>query len=150
MPKKKEVIIVGSGLAALVVARHLQSECNVTVLTKGKSKEAHSYLAQGGVAAVVHPSDSIAAHCEDTMSAGCYTNDKAVVERFVALGQKSVKYLIQEGVCFDKTEDGEIALGLEGAHSAARILHIGGDQTGKYLTSHFLNQVKGNVSLMEQ
>ncbi|MGL4523225.1 MAG: FAD-binding protein, partial [Bacilli bacterium] len=24
------------------------------------------------------------------------------------------------------------------------------DQTGKYLTSHFLNQVKGNVSLMEQ
>ena len=38
--------------------------------------------------------------------------------------------LLQLGVDFDREPNGELELGREGAHSANRILHAGGDATG--------------------
>jgi L-aspartate oxidase len=42
---------------------------------------------------------------------------------------------MRRGVSFDLEEDGELALGLEGGHSARRIVHAGGAETGRALTS---------------
>lgn len=47
-----------------------------------------------------------------------------------------IQKLIAEGMAFDE-QDGELALGLEGAHQLPRILHTGGDQTGKFLTTFY-------------
>ncbi|WP_346401432.1 GNAT family N-acetyltransferase, partial [Listeria monocytogenes] len=49
---------------------------------------------------------------------------------------------------FDE-QNGELALGLEGAHQLPRILHTGGDQTGKFLTT-FLQEKLTNVYWQEQ
>ncbi len=42
---------------------------------------------------------------------------------------------MRRGVAFDLQPDGELALGLEGGHSARRIVHAGGAETGRALTS---------------
>jgi L-aspartate oxidase len=46
-----------------------------------------------------------------------------------------VESLMRRGVAFDLEPDGELALGLEGGHSARRIVHAGGAETGRALTS---------------
>ena len=46
----------------------------------------------------------------------------------------AVEWLVQNGVRFDEDTDGALALGLEGGHTARRIVHAGGSQTGRALT----------------
>lgn len=52
-----------------------------------------------------------------------------------------MKDLIEMGMPFDRGADGDILLGLEGGHSHRRILHAGGDATGKELTRFLLQKV---------
>jgi L-aspartate oxidase len=47
----------------------------------------------------------------------------------------AVRELIERGVVFDREEDGELSLGLEGGHTRRRIVHSGGSQTGHEITS---------------
>ncbi|MCH3020357.1 L-aspartate oxidase, partial [Listeria monocytogenes] len=59
-----------------------------------------------------------------------------------------IQKLIPEGMAFDE-QDGELALGLDGAHQLPRILHTGGDQTVKFLTT-FLQEKLTNIHWHEQ
>ena len=61
-------------------------------------------------------------------------------------GKQCVLKLIEMGMPFDK-QNGEFVLGLEGGHGRRRILHAGGDATGKELTTFFLKKVKGQASV---
>ncbi len=56
-------------------------------------------------------------------------------------GRERVLDLIELGMEFDK-KDGQLLLGLEGGHGHRRILHAGGDATGKVITSFMLQKVK--------
>ncbi len=47
----------------------------------------------------------------------------------------AVRDLQDRGVVFDLDHEGRLALGLEGGHSARRIVHSGGSQTGHEITS---------------
>jgi L-aspartate oxidase len=47
----------------------------------------------------------------------------------------AVRELLERGVVFDRDEDGELSLGLEGGHTRRRIVHSGGSQTGHEITS---------------
>jgi L-aspartate oxidase len=47
----------------------------------------------------------------------------------------AVRDLQARGVVFDLDHEGRLALGLEGGHSARRIVHAGGSQTGHEITS---------------
>ena len=47
----------------------------------------------------------------------------------------AVRDLQARGVVFDLDHEGRLALGLEGGHSARRIVHSGGSQTGREITS---------------
>ncbi|MFP3440778.1 FAD-binding protein, partial [Pantoea sp. SIMBA_133] len=57
-----EVLVIGSGVAGLMVAELLSLEKNVTIITKSKLGESNSKLAQGGIAAATTEEDSWTNH----------------------------------------------------------------------------------------
>ncbi|MDH3598092.1 MAG: L-aspartate oxidase [Candidatus Tectomicrobia bacterium] len=126
-----DVIIIGSGVAGLSLALHLQ-HYRVLVLTKTQFGAGSSLWAQGGVAAAVGEGDSPALHAQDTLAvSGGLANPDAVAV-LTQEGPESVHELIRLGVQFDH-DDGHLALGREAAHSLPRILHAHGDATGAEL-----------------
>ena len=148
--KEFDTIIVGSGLAGLTAAYHASKNGNVAIITKSQLDISNSYYAQGGIAAVTAPEDSFESHIQDTMVAGRELCDRDAVEILVSEGQKCVQELISLGMEFDK-ENGEFVLGLEGGHTHRRILHAGGDATGKGLTCFMLKKVQEqkNIQVFE-
>ncbi|EJJ6416871.1 FAD-binding protein [Listeria monocytogenes] len=145
---KERVIIIGSGIAGCTAALRLMQDYDVTIITKAHKEESNSMLAQGGVAAAISKSDTPKKHFSDTFQAGCFHNKVRAVNQLVTCGPIVIQKLIKEGMTFDK-KDGELSLGLEGAHQLPRILHSGGDQTGKFLTT-FLQEKLTNVNWQEQ
>ena len=125
----RHVIVVGSGIAGLVAALEISRRNTVTLVTKAKLSESNTRYAQGGIAAAMFPDDSVAEHVQDTLIAGAGLCRRAAVEILCAEGPQRVRDLIALGVDFDR-KDGELARGMEGAHSHARVLHAGGDATG--------------------
>ncbi|MGR3765191.1 L-aspartate oxidase [Rossellomorea sp. NS-SX7] len=145
-----DVIIVGSGIAALQLARQLQEHLNVIIITKNKVKDSNSYLAQGGVAAPIGKFDKVELHAKDTMTAGCNHQSEEAVKNVIRDGKRIIEYLINDGAPFDRKSNGDLALGMEGAHSMARILHSGGDQTGKYIIEYLLDALTEKVRFVEK
>lgn len=137
---KERIIIIGSGIAGCTAALRLMQEYDVTIITKGSKEESNSMLAQGGVAVAMAQNDSPKKHFSDTFRAGCYHNKPLAVRELTTSGPIVIQKLIAAGMSFDQ-ENGELALGLEGAHQMPRILHAGGDQTGKFLTTFLQNQL---------
>ncbi len=107
----------------------------MVLLSKGTLEQSNTFYAQGGVSAVLAPGeaapgDSVAAHIADTLAAGAGLNDPEAVRVLCTEAVRDIAGLRRFGVHFDAGPDGGPALGLEAAHSAARILHAGGDATG--------------------
>ncbi|MBM7660673.1 L-aspartate oxidase [Bacillus mesophilus] len=148
MPKS-DVVIIGSGLAALVAANRLCMEKNVIIFTKSSKYNSNSMLAQGGVAAAISSDDDWSTHFNDTILAGCGHNLESAVKALVQEGPRYMEELIQQGMQFDKDEAGRIKLGQEGAHSIRRILHAGGDATGKALVQFLLKKLCNKVQIIE-
>ncbi len=145
----KKIIVVGSGIAALSFAKTISASCEVIMMTKKQFSSSNSMLAQGGIAAAFSAQDSVHQHVQDTLAAGCDHNDERAVQEIVSLGRHMVKQLVEEGCPFDQTETGVPQLGKEGAHTAHRILHAGGDQTGKTLVQYLKNQLGSHIHLYE-
>ena len=82
--------------------------------------------------------DSLESHVNDTLYAGCGHNDVTAVRHLLKSGQTMINRLIEGHFPFDTKSDGTFCLGREGAHSKRRILHAGGDATGRMLVE--LNQ----------
>ncbi|MFY9154329.1 MAG: L-aspartate oxidase [Prolixibacteraceae bacterium] len=145
-----DTIIVGSGLAGLTAAYHASKKGTVAIITKSQLDISNSYYAQGGIAAVTDPEDTFESHIQDTLIAGRGLCDLDAVEILVEEGQKCVQEIIRIGMQFDQ-ENGKFVLGLEGGHSKRRILHAGGDATGKGLTSFMLKKVleQNNIEAFE-
>ncbi|WP_216829417.1 L-aspartate oxidase [Alkalihalobacterium elongatum] len=142
-----DVIIVGSGIAGLMAAELLSFDKNVIIITKSDVVHSNSIMAQGGIAAVVDSEDDWRDHFLDTLRAGCYYNNEDVIELLVKQGAEMIRKLEGLGVRFDKGKDGKYLLGQEGAHLKRRILHAGGDATGKELTLKLVSRVKQNVPI---
>lgn len=149
MDKQADIVIIGSGLSALQLACHLRSLYHVIIITKTTIRQSNSYLAQGGIAAVIDKNDSMHSHIEDTLKAGRYHHSMEGVERLVKEGAQAVKEMIADGFMIDRKEDGTPSFGLEGAHSRKRIIHSGGDATGKQAIEHLLRRLPPNVELVE-
>lgn len=144
--KTFDTIVVGSGLAGLTAAYHASKKGSVAIITKSQLDISNSYYAQGGIAAVTAPEDSFESHIQDTLTAGRGLCDLDAVQILVSEGQHCVQELISLDMEFDK-ENGEFVLGLEGGHSHRRILHAGGDATGKGLTLFMLKRVQEQSSI---
>jgi L-aspartate oxidase len=126
-----DVVVVGSGIAGLTAALHLrETGLHVTVVTKVNIDDGSTRWAQGGIAAVLDPLDTPAAHAADTEVAGVGLCDPAAVRVLVEEGPTRVRELIRLGATFDRNPDGTLMLTREGGHHADRIIHAGGDATG--------------------
>ncbi|MFS1517759.1 L-aspartate oxidase [Bacillus sp. SCS-151] len=148
MPKV-DVIIIGSGISALVAAERLCKHKNVIVITKSTKHDNNSSLAQGGVACVVDENDHWMAHYYDTVIAGRNHNNEHSVKLLVQQGPFYIQQLIENGMQFDRSASNHLQLGKEGAHRASRILHAGGDATGRRLMTYLHNRIKDKVTIIE-
>jgi len=136
-----DYIIVGSGIAGLYSALLAIENGSVLIVTKGGIEDCNTRYAQGGIAAAIGKNDSAELHFKDTMAAGdglCY---EEAVRILVDEAPDRIADLIGFGVPFD-TQDGEVALTREAAHSVSRILHAGGDATGEYIEVTLSEQVR--------
>ena len=141
-----DYIIIGSGIAGLNTALLAAEHGSVLVVTKGRVDDCNSRYAQGGIAAAIGPGDSATLHRRDTLEAGAGLCDPAAVEILTSRGPDSIASLIQWGVPFD-TIHGQISLGKEGAHSVPRILHAGGDATGKHIEDTLAGRVRSSARI---
>ena len=136
------VIVVGSGLAGLEAALTAH-ECGheVTILTKATLTDSATAWAQGGIAAALGSDDSPALHAADTMRASANLAEPRAVDVLATEGPSLVCELAARGAHFDRTETGEFARGREAAHSLARVVHAGGDATGREIERALSAQV---------
>ncbi|MGD6816697.1 L-aspartate oxidase [Metabacillus sp. 84] len=147
--QQTDVLIVGSGIAALAVAYYICEGLNVTVVTKGKLHDGNSAMAQGGIAAALAEDDSWEFHLADTMQAGDGHTNPHAAEMLAKEGEKLIRDLISMGLPADRTSCGSLALGREGAHRINRIIHAGGDQTGRAAVGFLAEQTRSKVKILE-
>ncbi len=139
------VVVVGSGLAGMTAALALAGRGHaVTLLTKTADLPGGSSLyAQGGIAAAVGPGDTPAAHAADTVAAGAGLVDAAVAALLAQDGAVRVRALLADpAMPFDRGPGGDPVLGREAAHGAARIVHAGGDATGRTLVTALARRLR--------
>jgi len=144
-----DVLIIGSGIASLQLAKKLSTELNVIILTKSKAEMSNSYLAQGGIAASMGESDNYRKHALDTLEAGRFHNNPEVVAEITRAAPRLISELWHAGCTFDEDTTGNLALGMEGAHSEKRIVHSGGDTTGKQVMKYLTETKTNNIEIIE-
>lgn len=126
-----DVVVLGTGAAgataALAAAR---GGASVALIAKDQIAETNTNYAQGGVAAVLSPDDSLESHRADTLALGCGLCEPEVVERVISGGPGAIERLRSLGAEFDSDARGRLELSREGGHSHARIVHAHGAATG--------------------
>jgi L-aspartate oxidase len=140
-------VIVGGGIAGLMTALALAPQ-PVVLLTKAPlGFEASSVLAQGGIAASIGADDDASLHLADTLAAGAGLCDESVAAAITAAAPAAIERLAQFGVAFDRDATDNILLGLEAAHSRRRIVHAGGDATGREIIRALARRVYETPSI---
>ncbi len=145
-----DILIIGSGAAGLTLALKLAPQAQIAVLSKGDLTSGSTWLAQGGVAAVIDKLDIAQNHADDTLTAGSHLSHDEAVNATVEKGRESIDWLIQQGVPFS-TENGQLHLTREGGHSHRRIIHAA-DSTGKAILQSLIGKAKAEpcIQLFDQ
>ena len=125
-----DVVILGSGASGLAAALAMRPGRSVLIVTKDVLAAGSTAWAQGGLAAVLDPADSVEDHVRDTLAAGAGLCDAAAVRTLAVEAPAAIRRLVELGAMFDPGDDGGVALTMEGGHSHRRIVHAGGDQSG--------------------
>ena len=126
-----DVVIVGAGLAGLYAALNMDENISCIILAKENMDCSSSWLAQGGIAAAINEGDTPLLHLEDTVVAGAGECNIEAVAVLVNEGPDDVKRLFELNVPFDLDEDGDFYFTREGGHNKRRVVHAGGDATGR-------------------
>lgn len=138
-PVRYDVVIIGSGIAGLYAAIALPETLKVLLINKAYPWECNTYYAQGGVT-TAYNDDDISLHVQDTLDAGAGMCNAEAVRLMSETSQQVIGDLIARGFAFDKDEEGHLLYTKEAAHSRSRILHAGGDATGRHLHFFLLQQ----------
>ena len=139
-----DVLILGCGAAGLSLALRLPETCSIAMLAKDELDQSSTYLAQGGISAVISDEDSIESHIEDTIAAGAGLCSRKIVEAVVKRGPDAIRWLLDMGVSFTlRDDDPKRALHLtrEGGHSRRRVVHSR-DKTGEAVQTGLLDRVR--------
>ena len=145
-----DYFVVGSGMAGLMTALHLSGKGKVVLVTKGRLQDCNTNFAQGGICCVADPSDSFDKHARDTMIAGAWLGNSAVVHEICEHAPEGIRDLVKCGVKFAKKKDGSWELTREGGHSARRIFHAG-DITGEKCEASMIRSIRrSSVDVREQ
>lgn len=145
-----DVLIIGGGAAGLALALELAGHRRVTLLRPAQDDIGASRWAQGGIAAVLAPHDTIEDHVQDTLIAGDGLCDEAAVRFTVENGRAAIDWLIALGVPFtpDVTPDAPYPFHLtrEGGHGARRIIHAA-DATGQALIDTLIERARHHPAI---
>ncbi len=149
--KTYDYLVIGSGIAGLSFALKAAEKGSVALVTKRTLEDSNTAWAQGGVAAVWDPSDSVESHVEDTLEAGAGLCDAEIVRGIVEEGPARIAELIETGVRFSRSGTSEdpsagYDLGLEGGHSHRRVLHAA-DRTGAEIVRALVTAVQANPAI---
>ena len=150
---RHDVLILGSGLAALTTALKLADHRHVAIVTKREMVDGASDRAQGGIAAAIGNGDSIEAHVHDTLVAGAGLCDEPITRMVAEQAPEMIDWLIQNGVTFtaDREAPSGLHLAREGGHSRRRVVHAA-DATGHAVQASLLDRVRAhpNIDTFEQ
>ncbi len=156
MRVSSDYLVLGSGVAGLTFALEAAEHGRVAVVTKRAVVESNTNYAQGGIAAVMDPSDSFDAHAADTLKVGCGLSKPDVVKLVVENGPDRVRELMALGASFDARGDlaengSSLDLTREGGHTARRVVHSG-DITGREVQRVLVEAARRhpNIELFEQ
>jgi L-aspartate oxidase len=141
MGETYDVVVVGSGIAGLTAALTASQRARVAVVTKSTIDDGATRLAQGGIAAAVGADDSADIHFEDTITAGRGLSDEDAVRAIVGDGPQRVRELVEWGAAFD-SRGHDLLVGREAAHSRNRIIHAGGDATGREIETALVRRLR--------
>ncbi|RAI57715.1 FAD-binding protein [Roseicella frigidaeris] len=123
-----DVLVLGGGgagcVAALTAAR---AGARVLLATKLRMGDGNTVMAEGGIQAAIGAEDSLQRHFEDTLRAGHFAADRALVAALVGDGPDCIRWLIREGMGFDLGDDrqrmgGTLLRKMPGGATAARLL----------------------------
>jgi L-aspartate oxidase len=151
-----DFIVVGSGIAGLSFALKAADKGRVLVLTKKLSWSGSTNLAQGGIASVMDPSDSVDRHAHDTLVAGAGLCREDRVRILVNQGPQAIRDLVDWGVRFTREARGKdkgrapFHLAREGGHSSSRIVHAD-DLTGHEIQRALIEAARRhpNIAILE-
>jgi len=130
--RQNPIIVIGGGIAGLATALRLAPLPVVLIAASPLGTGAATSLAQGGIAAALGDDDTPLLHADDALVAAAGLGDPTMTQRIAEAGPAAIDWLREQGIGFDRAGDGDgIALGLEAAHSRRRIVHAGGDRTGR-------------------
>jgi L-aspartate oxidase len=133
-PASPQVAVVGAGAAGLYTALCAARDgATVTLISGPPLAGSSSWWAQGGLAAAMSADDSRERHLNDTIAAGRGAVRESAARVLCNEAPQAVEDLTRLGVRFDADREGRLSLGLEGGHSARRIVHAGGAATGRRL-----------------
>ncbi len=147
--EKQTIAIVGGGLAGVSCALYLAEQENIQIdlYIKESLSESSSFLAQGGIACVISEKDSVQSHIEDTLAAGRDFCNKEAVTFLASNAKQAIDQLVDWQVQFDKNTTGKLILAKEGGHSFKRVLHSGGDASGKMIIQPLLQLAAQNPKI---
>jgi L-aspartate oxidase len=151
--ERADVVIVGAGVAGLMTGLELTAQKHgdrLRIVVLGKDAlgvGAATGWAQGGIAAAVGEGDSPELHAADTLAAAAGIADRHAVEVLTREASECIAELVRFGAAFDRTDAGAFALGREGAHGRRRILHAGGDATGRTLLDVLVRAVRARPEI---
>jgi L-aspartate oxidase len=127
-----QVAVVGAGAAGLYTALCAARDGGrVALISATPLAQSSSWWAQGGLAAAMSAGDSPERHLHDTVVAGRGAVRESAARVLCDEAPGAVEDLSRLGVRFDADREGHLSLGLEGGHSARRIVHAGGAATGR-------------------
>lgn len=145
-----DFLVIGSGIAGLTFAIKVAQFGSVNIVTKKKNNESNTNYAQGGIASVIDPADSVETHITDTLTAGVGRCNLAAVRSIVEKGPERIRELMNWGVNFSTSDNssvpGHLALGREGGHSWNRIIHAA-DSTGREVERALLDKISQNPAI---
>ena len=147
----RPILIIGAGIAGLWTALKLAPQPVILLTGAPLGKGAATGWAQGGVAVAAGPGDSADAHRQDTLAAGAGLTRPEAARALASGISGEIKALRALGVPFEEDADGQLAMGLEAAHSFPRIAHIKGDQAGALILETLIREVRAapHITLRE-
>jgi len=140
-----DYLIIGSGIAGLSLAIKAAQRGTVSIVTKKETMDTSTNYAQGGIASVLDPEDSLELHIADTIASGAGLCNEEIVRMVVTNGPDLIRELISLGVNFshNRTQTDRLDLAREGGHSRRRIVHTK-DLTGQEVEGCLIQNAEKN------